>query len=127
MTTEEQRRLGREKAARYRASPTNTIKLRYLKTRYGISPEEYLLMEQAQGGLCKICRKPPSGRWKRLHVDHDHATGKVRGLLCFRCNTMLGSATDDPSVLIAAVEYLAAQLQQQAFAQLVESLRQRFG
>ena len=94
------------KQARYRASPTNTIKLRYLESRYRITVEEFAKMETEQEGLCAICRKPPGGRWKRLHVDHDHATGKVRGLLCFRCNAMLGHAQDDTETLVRGARYL---------------------
>jgi Recombination endonuclease VII len=43
---------------------------------------------EAQGGVCAICGKPPGER--ALHVDHDHETGQVRGLLCYSCNTKLG-------------------------------------
>ena len=93
-------------AARHRANPDNTIKLRYLKTRYGLTVEEYQAMEQTQGGLCAICKGPPCGRYKRLHVDHDHTTGKVRGLLCFTCNTLLGHAKDQISRLENAALYL---------------------
>lgn len=96
----------REAQARHRANPHNTIKLRYLNARYGLTPEQYQAMETAQGGLCAICKKPPTGRWKRLHVDHDHTTGKVRGLLCFCCNAMLGQARDDMNVLQSAMAYL---------------------
>lgn len=98
----------RAKAARHRANPDNTIKLRYLKQRYGLTVEDYLAMVEAQEGLCKICRRPPRGRWNRLHVDHDHATLKVRGLLCYACNTILGHAEDRPEVLREAAAYLLA-------------------
>ena len=104
----DQKQKNREKAARHRANPNNTIKLRYLKRRYGITPEEYQALSDAQNGLCRICQGPPQGRWKRLHVDHDHATGKVRGLLCHWCNNMLGHAKDSPTVLQAAIAYLQA-------------------
>ncbi len=97
----------REAAARHRANPENTIRLRYMKTRYGITPEQFLEMEKGQGGVCAICGGPPTGRYKRFHVDHDHATGKVRGLLCFMCNILLGNARDKPGILEAAVVYLA--------------------
>lgn len=98
-------------AANYRANPENTIKLRYLKERYGLTVEQYQEMEKNQAGLCKICQKPPSGRWNRLHVDHDHETGAIRGLLCFTCNVMLGHARDNLNVLQAAIAYLTAPIQ----------------
>lgn len=61
-----------------------------------------------QEGLCAICRLPDPGRVgsERLTIDHDHVTGLVRGLLCHRCNTMLGMAKDDPATLEAAIAYL---------------------
>jgi hypothetical protein len=73
--------------------------------RYGLSVEDYARMLERQGCACAICRtKDPGARsW---HVDHDHATGVVRGLLCHRCNLMLGHAKDSPSVLEAGAGYL---------------------
>lgn len=59
------------------------------RAQLGVSIEEYDRMLAAQGGGCAICHNPPKNR--RLHVDHDHKTGKVRGLLCFRCNRALPS------------------------------------
>ena len=53
----------------------------------GVTDEQYAAMLKAQGGGSAICGNPPKTR--RLHVDHDHKTGKVRGLLCFRCNRAL--------------------------------------
>lgn len=91
---------------RHRNNPSNTIKLRYLKLRYGLTVEQFKAMEVAQGGLCKICRRPPRGRWDRLHVDHDHVTGEVRGLLCNNCNMVLGRVLDSIEILEAAIEYL---------------------
>lgn len=58
---------------------------------YGITVQDYERMFTAQGGVCAMCLKPPKiGRFKRLHVDHDHATGRVRGLLCRGCNGLIG-------------------------------------
>lgn len=59
-----------------------------------------------QGGKCAICFKPPSGK-KILGIDHCHKRGKVRGLLCDRCNTGLGLFLDDPANLRMALYYLA--------------------
>ena len=58
-----------------------------LTKRYGISAAEYDAMLLAQNGRCAICKRPP--KRNRLHVDHDHATGRVRGLLCVGCNSKL--------------------------------------
>jgi len=71
--------------------------------RHGMTLEEYDEMAAQQGGKCAICGSEPSGR---LHVDHDHGTGRVRGLLCGGCNKSLGLMKDDPRRLLAAVEYL---------------------
>ena len=65
-------------------------------------------MLAAQGGLCAVCGdEPPPGGIKassRLHVDHDHATGKVRALLCTRCNRGIGYMRDRPGLLGLAVD-----------------------
>jgi hypothetical protein len=100
----------REAQARYRANPQNTIKLRYLRSRYGITPKDYDRMLQEQGGVCKICGSPPDGRnrYGRLHVHHCHTTGKVRGLLCYPCNVGLGSFKDDQERMAKAMAYLDA-------------------
>lgn len=74
--------------------------------RYGLTIEEYERMLSDQGGLCATCLKPPNGRWKRLHIDHDHATGVVRGLLCESCNHALGKVGDNIETLERMVAYL---------------------
>lgn len=78
-----------------------------LQRRYGITAERYGEMLAAQGGRCAICGSsdPGAGR-SRLHVDHDHATGEVRGLTCNRCNLILGKAQDDAGLLREAANYL---------------------
>lgn len=80
-----------------------------LMTHYGLTVEEYDTILAAQGGMCAICEGSPGAR--RLHVDHDHETGRVRGLLCLSCNTLLGNAHDQPSILAAALEYLCQESQ----------------
>lgn len=59
-----------------------------------------------QGGVCAICHRPPTDRKRRLHVDHDHKTGRIRGLLCLHCNVMLGKARDSVPILENAIRYL---------------------
>jgi hypothetical protein len=68
---------------------------KYLLKRYGLSLKGYATLFKKQKGVCGICQNPPKpGR--NLHVDHNHKTGKVRGLLCFKCNRrLLGNRTAD--------------------------------
>lgn len=75
-----------------------------LKKDYGITPEEYDAMLQAQGGTCAICHGTESVG--RLAVDHCHATGVVRGLLCTNCNQAIGKLRDDTQLLKNAINYL---------------------
>lgn len=64
-------------------------------------------MLAAQGGACAICQTPPEDpRGYRMHVDHCHSTGQVRGILCGPCNRGIGNLDDDPERCIAAAEYL---------------------
>jgi len=80
--------------------------------RYGVSPEQYAEMHASQGGLCAICGEPEMARVnhtrqvRRLCIDHDHSTGKIRSLLCSRCNHGIGNFRDDPKRLAAAIAYL---------------------
>jgi hypothetical protein len=76
---------------------------RHLKKQYGISLAEYEMLAKRQKGVCAICRAPEAGG---LHIDHDHASGRVRGLLCGRCNKALGLLDDDPQRFRAAELYL---------------------
>jgi NAD-dependent dihydropyrimidine dehydrogenase PreA subunit len=71
---------------------------------YEISNDEYHQMLEDQEGACGICNEEPEGRG--LHIDHDHTTGKVRALLCHRCNTALGLLRESPSLLRTAADYL---------------------
>ena len=89
-------------------------RLTHVKRTYNLDAEEYLQMILDQGNVCAICGKAETctnrhGDVRPLAVDHCHTTGKVRGLLCARCNGMLGCASDDINVLLNAIEYLKAQ------------------
>lgn len=79
----------------------------YMRMRaYGLTQERYDEMLAAQDGRCAICRGDTPGGKGGWHVDHDHATDLIRGLLCHHCNIMLGMAHDDPARLRAAATYL---------------------
>lgn len=90
-----------------RNNPTAAISHR-LKYRYGITHSEYEAMVEQQNGVCAICGSSPK-EGKKLVVDHDHATGHVRGLLCNSCNQLLGAARDDEVILTQAITYLRLQ------------------
>lgn len=69
---------------------------------YGLSPDDYDTLVALQDGRCRICGSPA----KRLHVDHDHGSGAIRGLLCGRCNRGIGMLGDSPDTLRRAAEYI---------------------
>ena len=77
-----------------------------LRRKYGISVEQFEDMYISQNGACFTCRVPNDG--VLMHVDHDHETGIVRGLLCRKCNFALGLANDDPSLLRTLADYVEA-------------------
>lgn len=86
-------------------------KSKKLKKSYGITLDDYNDMFLKQEGLCDICCNPEvcktsSGAIKMLSVDHCHISGKVRGLLCTKCNTSLGGFNDSISMLLLAIKYL---------------------
>jgi hypothetical protein len=80
--------------------------------RYGITLRDYYVMEHEQGGVCAICgaknRHPRTGAEAVLCVDHDAASGRVRGLLCSACNLGIGNLRHDTARLHAAIAYLDA-------------------
>lgn len=73
----------------------------HLKRRYGMSESEVDALIDAQAGVCAVCRSRPA-----RHVDHDHMTGRVRGVLCSGCNQGLGNFRDDAASLRRAIDYL---------------------
>lgn len=83
--------------------------LRVRLRKHGMTVEMYNAMLKKQKGVCAVCRTRRA--WNRggsdtLCVDHDHATGKVRGLLCGRCNKMLGAVEEDKQLLRNMIAYL---------------------
>ncbi len=109
-------RAARKNAARQLANVTDPDarcainRKQLLATRYGLTPECYDKMLKKQRGVCAICGKAPDPNGvkaaSRLHVDHDHATGAVRSLLCNRCNQGVGYFLDDPDLLRKAARYI---------------------
>jgi hypothetical protein len=77
----------------------------YRKSRYGITDAEFDQLLILQGGKCKICGTS-NFPYKGPHVDHDHSTKKVRGLLCLNCNRGIGAFKEDPTLLKKALDYL---------------------
>ena len=108
---------GRNRSERFFSSPRGRICLdcqqtkrsasthaRRIESTYGLTADEYERLLTHQGGACAICG---GARRYRLNVDHDHATGVVRGLLCRRCNKLLRDVRDSRAVLNRAGSYLA--------------------
>lgn len=85
-----------------RAKTANHV---YKLTR-GISHEDRDRLLEEQGGVCKCCGSPNSGSNKGWHVDHDHKTGVIRGVLCANCNVALGQVNDDINKLYQLINYL---------------------
>lgn len=94
----------------YREVRRKELSAKERERRFGITAARYAEMVEAQRGLCAICGKPEcetrNGKVKALAVDHDHESGRVRGLLCVACNTGLGKLGDDPVVLRKAADYV---------------------
>lgn len=76
----------------------------FRQLRYGLAPEQHAALLAAQGGLCAVCKG--AGGQRGLAVDHDHATGRVRGLLCGACNSAIGLLKERPDNFERAVAYL---------------------
>lgn len=97
----------RVKAAQRRFIESGKARLGRLRRQYGLDAADFESWARRQGDVCAICREPGSStRGARLHVDHDHSTGLVRGLLCTNCNRGLGYFKDSVARLIDAAEYL---------------------
>lgn len=97
-----------KKTKAWRKKNPEKLKESYLLRDYGLTLEQFNQMLKAQGQRCAVCRQPFGSESSTAPVvDHSHTTGRVRGLLCRRCNTLLGYAKDDEKILAAAAKYLA--------------------
>jgi hypothetical protein len=100
--------LAREKARRL-ADPVGASEKarRYtIKYKYGITEEQFDALLATQDGRCAVCRREFT---RRPNIDHDHSSGRIRGLLDGACNRAIGQMQDDPALLRAAADYLEAQ------------------
>lgn len=98
-----------EKQAAWREANRDYARNCNLMRNYGITLADYDRMVAEQDGKCAICGRIPAGKHNqaRLHVDHDHRTGRIRGLLCSHCNRGLGFLGDSPETLRRATAYLS--------------------
>lgn len=94
----------RSRRASYAANP-QSIRDQALWKNYGITRMEWRVMYGQQEGRCAICCEVLD-RGKKTHVDHDHKSGKVRGLLCGHCNVAIGMLNENPSLMRAAAAYI---------------------
>lgn len=96
----------------WRVNNPDKHKSSVLKRNYNITLSEYKILYELQNGLCKICHKSEvaisnyTKKLKELSVDHCHKTGKIRGLLCSKCNCMIGYARESQEILLSAMNYL---------------------
>lgn len=90
----------------WRAKNPDRVRSAGFKNRYGITADDYDQMLQSQRGKCSICSRNQKDVRLPFVIDHNHETGKIRGLLCFRCNTGIGQLCDDIGLLKKAIAYL---------------------
>lgn len=93
-----------------RIADPDVYRAKKLKKLYGITLDQYNKVFEQQGGVCKVCGRPETAtrndKLKHLAVDHNHNTGRVRGLLCAGCNTALGYLSENPVVIKSLLDYI---------------------
>jgi hypothetical protein len=107
-------RLRAQAKNRYGATK-HQVRVKQMRRMYDLTIAEYDAMRDAQDNQCAICGRHERDLNKRLCVDHDHETGRVRGLLCNQCNSLLGRWNDDPAIARRAAAYLEAGAQTELF------------
>lgn len=104
---------GRVRGSAYGKTPEGKLSTRnrFLKKKYGINHAIYEQMLAAQGGKCAICPaiEPGAGK-KHFCIDHDHATGKIRGLLCDKCNIAISFLSDCRNTMLSAMKYITKHI-----------------
>ena len=87
-----------------------SYRFRNMKNKFGLSRDDFFNLLEKQNGKCALCSEPFKGLTRNLHVDHDHNTNKVRGLLCMSCNVGLGMLGDNAEGLTKALKYIKGEL-----------------
>lgn len=95
----------RAASKRWAEANADRVRDRRLQRKFGITLAQYNQMLADQKNTCAICKGPPSGKGA-FHVDHDHISGKVRGLLCLSCNTAIGLLRERTDLAYSLVAYL---------------------
>ena len=96
-----------KRTTNYNKRNSSSVKSQYLKRNYGLTFEEFDALLTEQGNACAVCGTTKlTGRHRRFSVDPYKSTGKIRGLLCYRCNTALGLVGDNIHTLKSMIEYL---------------------
>ncbi len=90
---------------RYKEDPKRVLDMSAAR-RYNTTIEHIQQLREDADGICQICGNEGKAHYKRLVIDHDHETGKIRGCICSNCNSILGYCKDDPLVLQNLINYL---------------------
>lgn len=101
---QEHREKAREYAQEYARKYPERIRKQWLKYKYGLTPKQHLQMYADQNGCCAICKRTVP--YDRIFIDHNHKTGKVRGLLCQKCNAALGMINEKIRILKSMIRYI---------------------
>lgn len=98
----------REKGAEHWETHRKKYRVRHYKKKYGLTLEEFEDKLESQGNECEICKESldVNDNSKKAHMDHNHTTGELRGILCSKCNQGLGSFYESKEKLKSAIEYL---------------------
>lgn len=99
-----------EARSRFKYKDAHSIlnRIGYLRRQYGMTLEDYNMLLASQAGSCAACGADVTDGGRNAHVDHDHTTGRVRGILCHSCNVSLGLLNDDPVRVRALLVYVEA-------------------
>lgn len=104
--SEKEKELSMEYYLSHKEKMDKSNRNRFLKRKYGIDSDEYRKILESQDYKCAICGKQLNELKRGLYIDHDHKIGKIRGLLCYRCNFILGHAEDKIEILQCSIRYL---------------------